>query len=118
MAGGNKFNGGELRGVPFLGSNSVSTALADNRIRQDSGTCRQKLTAWVGLLCCEVASKRTDRALWDSFISDSFTWGFRIPMKLQFSRMAPKMAASTKYGLEHGWKVYALYVYCIPQIEK
>lgn len=52
MAGGNKFNGGELRGE-FLGSNSVSTALADNRIRQDSGTCRQKLTAWVGLLCCE-----------------------------------------------------------------
>lgn len=47
MAGGNKFNGGELRGE-FLGSNSVSTALADNRIRQDSGTCRQKLTAWVG----------------------------------------------------------------------
>lgn len=38
MAGGNKFNGGELNGA-FWGSNSVSTALADNRMRQDSGTC-------------------------------------------------------------------------------
>ena len=52
MAGGNKFNGGELRGE-FLGSNSVSTALADNRIRQDSGTCRQ-FNSLHGLAFCAV----------------------------------------------------------------
>ena len=38
MAGGNKFDGGNELCGEFFGSNSVSTALADNRIRQDSGT--------------------------------------------------------------------------------
>ncbi len=42
MAGGNKLNDGgfhvSLCGNEFFGSNSVSTALADNKIRQDSGT--------------------------------------------------------------------------------